>query len=57
MLLQMALFPFLWLNNISVYVCVCVCVCINMSHLLNPFVKEHLGCFQVLAIVITATLG
>ena len=54
MLLQMALFHFLWPSNIPscVYVCVCVCVCVCISHLLYPLsVDGHLGFFHTLTIV------
>ena len=49
MLLKMARFPSLWLNNIPVCVCVCVCVC--GIFFINSSISGHLGCFHVLAIL------
>ena len=54
MLLQMALFHFLWLSSIPL----CVYVCVYTHHIfIHSSVNRHLGCFHVLAIVNSAAMN
>ena len=50
MLLQMARFSFLWMNNIPLCVHACVCVC-NYIFFIHSSVVGQLSCFHDLAIV------
>ena len=56
MSLQMAIFHFLWLNNLlyicvgGAYVCVCVCIFLYNIVYIHSSIDGHLGYFHVLNI-------
>lgn len=58
MLLQMEIFPFLFVTEYYASVCVCVCICIYIHYIFtHSSVDEDLVCFHILAVVDDAVMN